>query len=361
MKCRVQNLTDRQIEWINCAKFLAVFAVLMDHTHGVLYTNQHIALASYYSVSLFILISGYLSFSSNLRHDRPYGQSIIQSCKRITLAYLLATFVYTIATYKYFDFKMYLDTIIHFNASEPFYYVLLYIQLMIANKAVYKFVIFSKRYRKMCEILYDFFLGIIIFIIASLTTRYTNIFGVYGGGGKLLGGTYLLLFYVGMVLNKHKVFSSVSKPVTILIFIIASAAYWEWWRLICNGYQSVIDSKFPLGKGINPPSITFSVLALFMMFFCFGFFNLCSWNHFMNYIPKAVGWLGQHTLYIFLYHRLWLDFILVRFITIDNIQIKRVVYYTVMIFASVGLEYLVSISKHFIKYVFYNSSTLRDK
>lgn len=56
----------QEIKWINCAKAVAVFAVLIDHTNGILYTNANIAMASYYSVSLFILISGMLSFTSVL-------------------------------------------------------------------------------------------------------------------------------------------------------------------------------------------------------------------------------------------------------------------------------------------------------
>lgn len=54
----------QEIKWINCAKAIAIFAVLIDHTNGILYTNANIAMASYYSVSLFILISGMLSYIS---------------------------------------------------------------------------------------------------------------------------------------------------------------------------------------------------------------------------------------------------------------------------------------------------------
>lgn len=39
----------------------------------------------------------------------------------------------------------------------------------------------------------------VICIVAFLTTNYTNILDIYGGGGKLLGGTYLIAFWVGML------------------------------------------------------------------------------------------------------------------------------------------------------------------
>lgn len=361
MESKVHNTMGRQKDWINCAKFLAIFAVLIDHTNYVLYSNQHIALASYYSVSLFVLISGYLCYSSNIKHNRTYGQTIIKSCKRITLAYLLATFIYIISIYKFFDFQVYIDAVIHFNASGPFYYVFLYIQLMIANKAIYKLLVFSEKYNKILEMMYDIGLGIVLLIIASLTTNYTNILGIYGGGGKLLGGTYLFLFFIGMILNKYNVFSHLQKLTLILISGVAGIAYWGWWRIMCKGYQSAIDSKFPFGGGYNPPSITFSVLAIFMMFLCFGFFALCSLNSISNTIPKMVGWIGQHTLYIFLYHRLWLDFYLVDYVTIDNIHIKRVVFYSVMVFASIALEYVVCGCKKLLYVVLCETSMVNDK
>ena len=34
------NVKERErIQWIDCAKFLAIFAVMVDHTNGILYSN----------------------------------------------------------------------------------------------------------------------------------------------------------------------------------------------------------------------------------------------------------------------------------------------------------------------------------
>lgn len=122
---------------------------------------------------------------------------------------------------------------------------------MIASKGLYKIVVFGEQFRKIYEVFYDIFLGISVFIIASLTTNYTSILGIYGGGGKLLGGTYIILFYIGMILNKYKVFSSENKVTIALTLLIAGTAWWGVWRLMCNGYQTDIDAKFPLGTGLN--------------------------------------------------------------------------------------------------------------
>lgn len=44
--------------WIDCAKLMAIIAVAVDHTNRLFYTSKIIAQASYYSVSLFILLAG---------------------------------------------------------------------------------------------------------------------------------------------------------------------------------------------------------------------------------------------------------------------------------------------------------------
>lgn len=329
-----------QIEWINCAKFMAVFAVLIDHTNHILYENYDIVYASFYSVSLFVIISGYLCFESDSRYNRSYLQTVYKSCKRIVLAYLIATLIYFVVKYHAFALRLFLSALIRFNISGPLYYVALYVQLMIANKVVYKVLVHGEKYNKINEILYDILVGAIILIIASITTNYTNILDIYGGGGKVLGGTYLFLFYIGMILNKYKVFVDVNKKRIAIIFAASAVGYVCWWRVMCNGYQDVIDSKVPFGGGYNPPSITFSVLAFFMLFLCFSFFTICSWNEYTKYISKVFGWLGRHTLYIFLYHKLWLDFFLVEYVPVNNIHIKRILFYSVMIFASIVLEYV---------------------
>lgn len=64
MNNAVQNQT--RIQWIDFMKAIAIFAVLVDHTYGVLYTNLKISRASF-----FLLLFLYLSAES--RH-------ILRSC-----------------------------------------------------------------------------------------------------------------------------------------------------------------------------------------------------------------------------------------------------------------------------------------
>lgn len=65
------DLTDNRIKWIDCAKAVAIIAVVLDHCNGLLYTNALIAQSSYFSVSLFVLLSGMsanLSSSNRKKH-----------------------------------------------------------------------------------------------------------------------------------------------------------------------------------------------------------------------------------------------------------------------------------------------------
>ena len=99
-------MNGKDIQWINCAKFIAIFAVMLDHTYKILYVNRNLALASYFSVSLFVLISGMTCFISCERHNYNWLKTFAKSSKNIVCAYLLATFVYQICSHKFFDFNM---------------------------------------------------------------------------------------------------------------------------------------------------------------------------------------------------------------------------------------------------------------
>lgn len=132
-----ENIGQKEIKWINCAKFMAIIAVLVDHTNGILYTNYNIALASYYSVALFILISGMMCWESNRRHDLNWIHTFVRASKNIFASYFLATFIYQIYIFRYFDLYDFLNYVISFNMSGPFYYVLLYLQLMLVSRFIY--------------------------------------------------------------------------------------------------------------------------------------------------------------------------------------------------------------------------------
>ena len=182
-----------QINWLNCSKFMAILAVMTDHCNGLLYTNSNVAYASYYSVSLFILISGMTSYISDSRHDENWGHSYIRSVRKLLVSYSIATAVYYVWQTRTFDLLQYLIYLVHFNICGPHYFVLLYIQLMLTNR--FLFILLKKCKNDWKGYSIEFLVMALICILACWTTNYTNILDVYGGGGKLFGGTYLILFW----------------------------------------------------------------------------------------------------------------------------------------------------------------------
>lgn len=335
----------KQINWINCTKFMAILAVILDHSNDILYGDDRIKKMTFYSVSLFIILSGMLCYRSDEKNNLPYIQTTLKSLSKIVPAYLVATFIYQVATYKYFNFLTYAEYLIGFNASNPFYFVLLYIQLMLVNKFMYN--ILAKKAGKLTK-MKDFVWGGVFLCISILTTKYSNILGIYGGGGKLLGGTYIFIFYIGMVLSKYNIFSKNNWKKSVFCTCVFGVL-WVVWNIYSINNWLVIDDKIPCGWGINPPGITLMISALFMLFFCYGVFTLLERHKYTIWITDILGWIGRHTLYIFLYHRFFLDFILSRHVPIDNRWIKWVVYLSVMIFGSIFIEYIFVKFKEYLK------------
>ena len=175
-----------EVRWINCAKFVAILAVMTDHLNHVLYTSQDVAVASYFSVSLFIILAGMTAYMSDLRHKESYLQSIFRGCKNLVAAYLAATAIYQIYFLHHFDFALYVDNVIYFKASMHLYFVLLYVQLSLTNRFLFG-------YLQKCPYGVKGYFGeiamfVAVAILAVGTTNYTNVLNVYGGGGRLGGG-----------------------------------------------------------------------------------------------------------------------------------------------------------------------------
>ena len=345
-------MNRREIKWINCAKAIAIIAVLIDHTSGVLYVNQNVTTASYFSVSLFIIISGMMSYLSNERHKLGWFQTFVKSGKGIMIDYLIANAVYMVWINHSFDMKTYLQHVVSFDMAGPFYYVLLYLQLMLISRLMYGVV---KKLPERKAWLWEVGVGIVILFISALTTNYTNIFDIYGGGGKVLGGTYLFLFYLGMIISKYDMFSNITIKKAV-VFAVAGATLWfAWFQFVCRDNMA-IDKKLPFGAGVNPPSITLFVFALTVLVFVCGIFSLFEFFKVSGWITSFVSWIGKHTLYIFLYHILFLNHVLIKCTFIHNIWYLRILYFTVMIFGSIAIGYAVKWIRKGIKLIVFFES-----
>lgn len=330
----------KQIKWLNFAKLIAIIAVITDHTNGYLYGNQDIAKGSYFSVSLFILISGITSYISNSHREETWKESIIRGCKKIFIAYIISVVIYEIVIHQSFDFLRYLKHLIHFNISGPHYYVSLYIQMMIVNRVLFNLLkLFdNKKY----TFIYEIITFCIIVVISSYTTLYTNILDIYGGGGKVLGGTYLILFYIGMLIMKYKIFDKITYLKSCLCFVCGGIGWFVWWKYLCNT-DSCIDTYFPFGTGLNPPGVSLMVLALFTLVVCYGFFTILEKTNFISKLIDFISWLGNRTLYIFLYHSLFLNKIFIPNFYLQNLWIMRIIVFSIIFIGSISIEYVIEL------------------
>lgn len=181
-------MTQKRIGWIDAAKFFAVIAVAVDHCNGFLYTNQLIAYASYYSVSLFVLLAG---ISIWIAYDRGKEISFVGQLKKVRsifCAYALATLIVLCIAQHRFDLKTYLEHLVSFNIQGPYYYIVFFVQLLMIAPILVRWCRFanSKKHKWIVHIGSLCALG----WFAYISINYTYILPVHGGG-QFLGGGYL--------------------------------------------------------------------------------------------------------------------------------------------------------------------------
>ncbi len=280
---------------------------------------------------------------SNEKH--PDNISFWHATRKIILSYCVATLIYCVVMFKFFDLATYLRFLISFNISGPLYFVLLYLQLMLVNKFLFPLV-------KESGIIKDMGFMLLVIFISYLTTNFTNVLDVYGGGRKLFGGTYLILFFCGMILEKYHVFTQLkwqSVVFKIVEVVVSMSGAVVWWRFECRNCFG-LDNKLPFGAGLNPPSISSMTMAFIMLFLTWAFFTLLETNKYGATVVQVFSWLGKNTLYIFLYHRLFLDYLLVPYIQIRNIYLKAFVYYAIMLLGPIGIKSCLDKGKKLLQY-----------
>lgn len=140
----MENLPiSERVEWIDCAKLIAICAVAVDHCNGFLYTNQQIAIASYFSVSLFVLLAGITAWKSHekKKHSWCWAKSWKKSFALFS-SYAVAVLIYQVYTERFLDIKRYRGYVLSFNTSGPFYFVLVLIQLLLIAPVLISWVKF---------------------------------------------------------------------------------------------------------------------------------------------------------------------------------------------------------------------------
>ena len=347
-------MNKKRILWIDAAKFAAMLAVIIDHTTGTLITNSAIWYASLFSVSLFIIMMGYTSYLS-LDHK---SYSLRRKIWGIAGPYITATFIYCVINNKSFDFSTFLDCLIHFNACDPFYFILLYIQLVFISPVIFQIFKATEKAGKF-KFLFELLVLIPIAYLSSWTTNHTNILSVDGGGGKLFGGSFLCLLYIGMWFAKYSDRIHMKKWQCILLLTFSIMLTVGFIYIIIN-FGFLLDKNNFFGYGKNPPGFTLGLYAVSITAVFFALGSL------LDFYPGSIAERvfavcssgGKHTLYIFLYHMMFIKYILNPLLpsfhaAVGNFNIVRLTYFAVVIFGSIAVEYILKAAYKPIAYSYH--------
>lgn len=327
--------------WLDLAKALAIFAVIIDHSYMILYSNQAIQLTTYFSVSLFILAMGYSTYISYNNSVNALYKKVISRIKQIFIPYAIAVFICYIVFYNSFDLVSYFRFLMDFNIAGPYYYVSLYIQLLIISPIIFTLLQYNNRHH--ITLYLDIVIGIAIFILSHFTSMYTTIGQCYGGGSKLFGGSYLILFYLGMLISKYtptfQKLGNVLYVCVAIFFFLLSALIVLYMSFI--GIHPDVPGLF--GPGLNPPGILLMSysLCIFSILFCLGNIQIQSNILPLHKLSRLFSFIGKHTLYIFLYHHLILTKLDMYLSDIGRL-LKCIVYIPIIITLSLCIEKLIN-------------------
>lgn len=306
--------THKRVGSIDFCRGAAMIAVIIDHTQ-TLYP-KFLVLHSIFSVTMFVLLGGITSCMSLEKSTGSTFPYIWKRIKPILLPYVIATMVYRICLDGYvFSLPNYLSSLLLFNASPPFYFIVFYLQLIAISPLLYNLINRSTR-----DVYQIVLIGIACFL-SLLFTKYTHIGDVHGGGQYLLGGTYFYVFVIGMVCYKAILYINNSRYKISMLCIISLAALGIYEYL---GWINRAWSNPPNGK-----AVLYSVIVAAVLFSSFtvakGFDIIIS-----KYIVRYIMMVGRNSLNIFLYHSLIINFMnkykCIEYIRLINTMIKRIAF-----------------------------------
>lgn len=333
----------QRIRWIDCAKTVAIIAVLVDHNSGLLYQNNNIKIISYFSVSLFILLAGITAFDTTKVVRGGGRHKYWQGLSRILLHYAIATFILQVWYTHFFDLQTYISHLLHFSIQAPFYFLLFFLQL----KLISPFLVMWCQFCNKQSLSWLWHIASVLFLcwFSSVLIRYTFMLPVGGGGNFLFGGTYLLLYYIGILLSAFGVFGVLRKRFVLILFISISFSIIWCWLYIQNivNFDALLADYYGIGK--NPPSVRLLVLSITVLFICYSVFGLLedSAVKINQEIVDAMAFIGRYTLYIFMYHLMVRDVILTFLPVVQtNIWLMRFAIFIPMLVAPALVVWLIN-------------------
>lgn len=318
-----------RLVWVDFTRAVAIVMVCLTHMTGIIQLGQANRIFDC-CVCVLLLVSGYVTHRSTHKKDLKSSYcSVIKRFVEILILYVITTVIYIFYHNRTVNWFLLWNHIKLFDASGPLYYFAFYLQYILIGPILSRIVSLCGR-RKKASLAHGLcFLAILI--IATLSTLYTNLGGIFGGGNMVLGGTLFILFYGGMVLqDMEDRLQKVCHNLAVRIVLTALTLIWV--------YLYVVDILpfdrwlQPLwGRGGNPPGLEQMVYGLLVVLSLMAWFGRCEDN---LYLLKPILWIGQNTLFIFMYHMLVLDILMDRSFFEDRCHlawVKITLFFTVIV------------------------------
>ncbi|MCM1191913.1 MAG: acyltransferase [Butyrivibrio sp.] len=336
-----------RIAWIDALKLLAIFAVFVNHTHMILYTSLNICYLSFFSVTLFVLLSGINSYASYERREKSGEKILWRNCegpklKKVIFPYVIATGCYLLFENGVLDLRSFILSVLQFEAAAPFYFVLFYIQLAAASRPLYYLIkATSKLNRPIIYYILEFIGSI---LVSALLMKYTYILPVYGGGQYLFGGTYLAVYFFGMLIGRYRSeikFGKISGIISGFVFLGLLAG----WSSFYIRDKFTLDVKIKYFGNWNPPGVSLFLLAILILGLGISvdavirIYNV----KFLIFLEDKVSVLGKYSYYIFLFHLLIISTLRTSRLgelVSCNIWLQRFVYVIITFGISIALGFL---------------------
>ncbi len=336
-----KNQSLHKEKWVDVAKGLAILAVMTDHSRNTLYINDRIQRISFFSVTLFIMIMGVTTYWSYNNSKIPLWEKVKSRILGIFVPYVVATFVAHCFFNRSFRWDSFYYCVLHFSATSPYYYVLLYIQMLLISPILFLGMKKLESLPGVKKIALEIIGGVGICLIARISNLFTDISGIYAS--RLFGGSYLLCIYIGMLFgmnyNKIKNIPKLMRNGSAIVCFFAMA--FMIYIIVTKGF--VFDKPALLGTDINPPGVTLLIFAVTIMLSL----SVCDFGERTYKVLWPLEFIGKHTLYIFLYHILLMSILNV-VVKINSSWIRIPLYYVTMIGVSIGIEMILKRCKKII-------------
>jgi fucose 4-O-acetylase-like acetyltransferase len=273
---------------------------------------------------MFVFVGGITASISINSKSEITVQYLINRIFGILIPYFIASLVYYLVGFKgSFNLNNFINYLKNFSTSPPMYYIAFYVQLIIISTLLFKII--KSKYNSPIIII----ILILIYIFSIYLTKYTMIDGMALAACNIFGGTYLFVFSIGIFFYMW-MDKLISRNINIIISIICmlGLTFFEYKHYILTSWS-------------NPPLLSTIVYTLLIFGIVFSLFNLFEGK--LNKCKKALGifnYIGKNSLYIFLYHSLFI-----------TIAVQHNIFKTNNLFFTVWILFNAIIPPLFISYI----------